>query len=393
MTSAGVARCINEALPEEVFGVIFEEHAKLEWKAPLIDEQVCRQWRQTILCSPRAWAHMEIGYSFRSAPSKLHQWLDRSGSAPLHIQIIDWHQDVEKALDQHCKRIQSIVLRRDHIAFLENRSFPILQSLTIESLNISTPVRRWSASGAMPALRSLQANYISLGALPSNIFPLLRALALSTVHDCDSIIRNSYHSLTSLMLGYISLQDTSESLELPSLIFLSLFSVKNIKHRMNVPALTTYHESGIMERESFSVSLPSLIEYGIYRPHEESPFNVTKLHQCYPNISRLSTRARPSTVKLFLRSLSSQPTALPMLQMLAVDVVYSSTIYSGEDKESMMNDVSVRNMASSVKMELYFDGKVRSPLYFGIVRDYINHGQSKLTSTPSTRIFTIEDGL
>ena len=32
-----VTPCINEALPSEVFGVIFEEHAKLEWVAPVID--------------------------------------------------------------------------------------------------------------------------------------------------------------------------------------------------------------------------------------------------------------------------------------------------------------------------------------------------------------------
>ena len=387
MTSTPVARCINEALPEEVFGVIFEEHAKLEWGAPLIDGQVCRQWRQTILCSPRAWAHLRIVYEFKSAPSKLHQWLDRSGSAPLHIKAIHWPGSLEEVLDQHCKRIQSILLRGCHVAFLENRSFPILQSLTIDSLTNEIPVIRCSP---MPALRFLQARSISMGALPSNVFPPLRFLALFKSHDCDSIIRHSYHSLTSLMLGYISMQDTSESLEFPSLRFLSLHIVKNIKHRMNVPALTTYHESDIMEEESFPMSLPSLIEYGIYRPKDISPFNVTKLHQCYPNISRLSTRARPSNVRQLLHSLSGQPTALPMLQILAVDVMYNSTPYSGEDKESMMNVVSVRNMASSVKMELCFDGRARLPLYFGDVSVYINKYQSKLTSILSTRILVFE---
>ena len=378
MTSAAVARFISEVLPEEVFGVIFEEHAKLEWKAPLIDGQVCRQWRQTILRSPRAWAHLQIGYSFTSDPLKLYQWLDRSGSAPLHIHLeaVDWTRDVEKALDQHYRRIQSIALHRPHIAFLENRSFPILRSLTIDTLNFSTPVIRWGAFGAMPALRSLQVRSTSIGALPSNIFPPLRFLALFMAHDCDSIIRHSYHSLTSLMLIRTSLlQDTSQPLEFPSLILLSLCKVYNIKHRMNVPALTTYHESDIMEGESFPMSLPSLIEYGIYRSNSKSPINVTKLHQSYPNISRLSVRARPSAVKLFIHSLSSQPTALPMLQILAVDVVYNSTPYSGEDKESMMNDVSVRNVAGIVKMELCFDGRARLPLYFGDVSVYINKYQ------------------
>ena len=79
-----------------------------------------------------------------------------------------------------------------------------------------------------------------------------------------------------------------------------------------------------------------------------------------------------------------------MLQILAVDVVYNSVKYSGEYKNSMMKDVSARNMASSVKMELCFDGSVRFPLYFGNVSVYINNGQGKLTSTLRTRIFFIE---
>ena len=368
MTSAPVVRCINEILPEEVLGVVFEEHAKLEWRAPLIDGQVCRQWRQTILRSPRVWAHLEIGENFQSAPSKLLQWLDRSGSAPLHILAINWIQGVKGALARHCKRIESISLDHHHLDFFENNSFPILQSLTIRAWNINTPMIRWSAWRAMPNLRYLRASYVSMGTLPLNFFPPLRVLALYMVHHCDFIIQNTYYSLTSLMLRCISLKYTSESLELPSLKFLSLFDVKNIKHRMNVPALTTYHEGGRIEEEPFSMSLPFLIEYGIRRIRSKSSLNVTRLHQCYPNISRLSVRAYPSDVKQFLHSLSHQPTALPMLRILALGALYESLKYSGEDKESMMNDVLVRNMASSVKMELCFDGLARVPLHFGNVR-------------------------
>ena len=368
MTSAPAAPCINEVLPEEVFGVIFEEHAKLEWRAPLIDGQVCCQWRQTILRSPRAWAHLEIGANFQSAPSKLHQWLDRSGSAPLHIRAISLIWGREEVLDQHCGRIESISLSGHCLAFLKNRSFPILQSLTIEAWNIKNLVIRWSAWRAMPRLHYLRASHVSMDTLPLDLFLPLRVLALYVVNDCDFTIRNSSHSLTSLILRCISLKYTSESLEFPSLKFLSLFDVGNIKHRMNVPALTTYHEGGRIEEESFSMSLPFLIEYGISRIYSKSPLNVTRLHQCYPNISRLSVRAYPSDVKQFLHSLSRQPTTLPMLRILALGAAYEPKEYRGEDKDSMMDDVLVRNMASSVKMELCFDGMVRFPLRFGNVR-------------------------
>ena len=374
MTSTPVAPCINEVLPEEVFGVIFEEHAKLEWRAPLIDGQVCCQWWKTILRSPRVWSHLEIGRNFTSAPWKLHQWLDRSGSAPLHVLAINWIRGVEEVLDQHRERIKSISLYGHRLTFFENRSFPILQSLALEAWNVNDPVIRWSAWHAMPELRCLRASYISMDTLPLNIFPPLRVLTLHRANDCDLVIRNSHYLLTSLTLGRILLHYTSESLEFPSLRFLSLLAVKNIKHRMNVPALITYHESEMMEEESFSVPLPFLIEYGTYRLHDDPPLNIRKLHQCYPNISRLSVRARSSDVKLFLHSLSGQPTALPMLRILAVGALYGYKKYSREDKDNMMNDAVIRNIAGSVKMELCFDGMVRVPLYFAIVRVCIHEG-------------------
>ena len=72
-----------------------------------------------------------------------------------------------------------------------------------------------------------------------------------------------------------------------------------------------------------------------------------------------------------------------MLRILAVGTLvswmkYSEEKYSEEDKDSMMNGIFTRNMASSVKIELCFDGIVRVPLYFGNIRVYINEGLRKL---------------
>ena len=393
MTNAPVARCINEVLPEEVFGVIFEEHSKLEWRAPVIDAQVCHQWRQTILHSPRVWTYLEFPRSCKPTPLNLHQWLDRSGSVPFHIQLMDWIRGAEEVLDPHCKRIKSIESSGSSLSFLENRSFPILRSLTIKAGYNNPPVIDWSACCVMPELRSFRAIDISAYALPSNtnIFPALRVLALHRTGSCYSIIRNTSHSLTSLMLDFISFKSTSGSLEFPSLRFLSLFEVTNIKHQMNVPALTVYHESGRPEEESFSMSLPSLIEYGIRRVKEEPFLDATKLHECYPNISRLSVRAHPSDVKLFLHSLGRQPTALPMLRILAVASQCSwMDDFSEEDKHSMRNDVFMRNMAGS-NMELSFDGRVRIPIYIAYVRVYINEGERKLTSPLRSQIIPLDD--
>jgi len=389
MKSAPLTPCINEALPEEVLGVIFEEHAKLEWKAPVIDGQVCRQWQQIILRSPRAWAHLDISKFSKSPSSKLHQWLDRSGSVPLHIKATKCIQGIEEVLGRHHKRIKSIEMSGypTNLALLENRSFPILQSLNITGPGSHNSVVHCHA---MPELRSLQAHFISMDYLPPNAVPPLRDLILYKVKDCDYIIQNSYRSLTSLMLSRIALQYTLETLEFPSLRFLSLYEVKNVKHRMDVPALTTYHESEGVKEESFSMPLPFLVEYGFYSYQSIAPPNVTNLHQHYPNISRLSFRTYAGDAKLFCRSLCDQPTALPMLRIFAAQAKYFCADYSREDKHSMMNDVFERNMANSVKMELCFD-RNRVPLYFGDVSVYTNEGQSELTSTLSARITPIED--
>lgn len=53
---------INEILPIEILGIIFEELAKLEWNAPTMDGRVCRLWRQSTLSAPRAWAYLEQGH-------------------------------------------------------------------------------------------------------------------------------------------------------------------------------------------------------------------------------------------------------------------------------------------------------------------------------------------
>ena len=364
--------CINEVLPAEVFGVIFEEHAKLEWRAPVIDGLVCRQWRRIVLRSPRAWSHIEIGDDFRSAPSKLlQQWLGRSGTAPLHIRVSDlW--DVKEILDQHHKRIESLTVCHDLAqSLLENRSFPILQSLTIYGRGIAFHLNTW---GAMPVLHSLRVSYISADVLSSKSFPAMRVLALSVVKEYDYIMQNSYNSLTTLMLHHVHAPYSSGTMEFPSLSFLSLCSVTNLKHRMSVPALTTYHEGYMSEEESFSMPLLLLTEYGIYESLDSPFLNATRLHQSYPNLSRISLRARVSIVKPFLHSLSGQPTSLPMLRILAVEFPFDIEGLSSEGEESMMNDVSVRNTATSVKMELCFDGRLQSPLYFGHVRVYIKYG-------------------
>ena len=370
MTSAPVTFCINEALPIEIFGVIFEEHAKLEWQAPVKDGRVCRLWRQIILRCPQAWAHLELNSFDQPDPSVLRRWLDRSGAAPLHIRADECTPNVDELLDRHHERIESLIVDCGSYSMFENRSFPILQSLTVDYWN-ETDIheRLW---GAMPKLLDLRTCFIDIDILPSSTFPPLRTLALFKVYSCDSLLRNPNNSLTSIMLDELSLDDTSGSLDFPSLTFLSLYGVNNLKHRMNIPVLTTYHEGGGTEEEEFPTPLPMLAEYGIFQsgsPLPASLCSVMKLHQCYPNLQRLSIRARPSNFMSFLQSFVIQPTVMPVLRILAVGSSDSGVSYSKGLEGDIMDHITARNITSKVMITVHFEDSepLKVPLFFGAV--------------------------
>ena len=369
MTSAPWTLCINEALPIEILGVIFEEHAKLEWRAPVKDGRVCRLWRQIILGCPRAWAYLELNRGYDGpTPSVLRRWLDRSGTAPLHIRIHDFIPKVDELLDRHHERIESLIMDGGSSSMFENRSFPILQSFTVDTWHhLKTHGSPW---GAMPKLLDLSACFIDIDILPSRTFPPLRTLALFRVDSCDRLLQNS---LTSIMLDEISLDDTSGSLDFPSLTFLSLYAVKNLKHRMNVPVLATYHEGGGTEEEEFPTPPPFLAEYGIFHIGGALFPDVMKLHRCYPNLHRLSIRAYPSDFMSFLHSFVGQPTAIPMLRILAVGTSDSRVSYSKELEYEIINHVTGRNFTSKVKITVHFEDSApfEVPLFFGAVRIHI----------------------
>ena len=362
--------CINEALPIEMLGVIFEEHAKLEWQAPVKDGRVCRLWRQIMLHCPRAWAHLELDMIYEPDPSVLRLWLDRSGAAPLHIQADSYTPNIDWLLDRHHERIESLIVDSGPYSMFENRSFPILQSLTVDYWNeTGTHESPW---GAMPKLLDLRTCFINIDILPLSTFPPLRTLALHNVDSCDCLLRNSNNSLTSMMLEELSLDDTSGLLDFPSLTFLSLYAVKNLKRRMRVPVLTAYHEGGGTEEEDFSTPLPLLAEYGIFQPESPPPgllCSVTKLHQCCPNLQRLSIRAYPPDFMSFLHSFVIQPTVLPVLSILAVGPSESGVSYGKGLEDDIIDRITDRNITSKVKITVHFEDSepFEVPLFFGAV--------------------------
>ena len=300
---------IYEILPTEILEIIFDEH---EWEAPTIDGRVCRLWRRIVLNTPRVWAYLKIPKFYEPSMGELRLQLHRSSLAPLHIEShTKRRNDCERLYNlfsDHCTRIISLRMPHGSKSFFEGLDFPCMRLLDVAYWYTV----RW---GSTPKLQHLYLGAQQWSMVRLSELAPLKILALSCF-NCMSFLRHS-QSLTTLMLRNVHLMDViSSPVTFPSLTYLSLFGVRGLKPHVNAPRLVTYHEEGLMASESFSISLPSLVEYGAYQSLASSSDPAT-LHLTFPNIQRLAIRADDFVLLSFFTSLASQPYSLPALQTIS----------------------------------------------------------------------------
>ena len=372
---------IHEVLPSEILAMVFENHAKLEWRAPAIDGRVCRLWRQIVLNAPRAWAYLEICNYRRRGPSKsnLLLWLDRSCTAPLHIRVEEtflfgWSINDSRLycllFDYHA-RIASLRMGLVDLAFFEGRDFPRMRLLDVRRWyrrDYSSHPVQW---GRMPKLRSLYLGPTNVDAVPLDSPPPLKTLVLHII-KCTSLSRHS-PSLVTLMLHTTRLKDAiSGPMDFPSLTHLALFGVRGLKPHINAPYLVTYYESGCMIGESFSAPIPSLVEYGVCGIDKSLDSAPTEWHRSFPNIQKLFIRAEPFVHISLLHSLATHPHSLPALQMISSG---SSRIWGEElaksDQETMESLIQARSEACLRDIALCFE--LGQPLHIAPSYVYVSH--------------------
>ena len=389
---------MHGVLPTEIVGAIFEEHAKLEWRAPAIDGQVCRLWRQIVLNTPRAWAYLEIDHGKRPGVASLDMWLRRSGTTPLHIRISrDFTPDKHinnrtfyDLLSEHHKRIAFLEMQWGGRSFFEGRDFPCLQILHVADWDppYFLSMVPW---GSMPELRSLRLGVINWCVVPLDTLTSLSMLALYgtpliSFPECSQ-------SLTRLMLDDVSFADPlSGQTTFPSLTYLSLYDVGGFKPHISAPSLVIYHEGGYSVDESFDAPLPSLVEYGV---HDLTARNSCpeKWHLSFPNILRLSIRAIRPVLLSFLGSLANQPLLLPSLQTISVGHSRRVKEIPEGFRETMESLVRRRSEACGTFVVLCVetDAPFQIPLLFGAVSGpYIGFPCALLTHARN-RTFLTED--
>jgi hypothetical protein len=355
--------------------MVFEEHAKLEWRAPAIDGRVCRIWRQIILNTPRVWAYLEIGDDEQPRVGELRSWLGQSGAAPLHIRIDNdamfyKHNNKRELYDllrSYHTRVVSLRMAWGDPSLFEGREFPCMRLLDIRHWSwprFPSPPVQWDL---LPELRSLRLGIAEGFVAPLNGLAPLKRLALYNT-TCTSLLRHS-PSLTTLMLDEVYLGDVlSGPVAFPSLTYLSLYNVIGFKPYIHAPCLVTYHQGGDMRDESFSTPLPSLVEYGVYGINFGDQ-DFIAWHRSFPNLLRLSIRATPIALKSFLGSLSSHLQSLPVLCTICVGVTHWGIKVLEEDREIMESLVRVRSKVPHIDVSLYVEMRSPSqiPLFFGDV--------------------------
>ena len=371
---------INDILPVEILGSIFEERAKLEWRAPVIDGQVCRLWRQVVLNTPRAWAYLEVYSHNMPSGSQLRLWLHRSGAAALlHIRVdcdipllgrSNTHPLDDFLSDCHT-RIASLQMDNAELFFLERKAFPCLRFLDVRHREITYSTLAPIQWGPMPQLQSLCLGPTNFCVAPLGGVAPLKMLSLNSV-NCASLPRHS-PSLTKLMLQNVSLEGViSGPLAFPSLTFLSLFDVTGLKPHIEAPCLATYHDGGRSIRESFSAPLQSIVEYGIYHHYDEN-LHPTEWNYYFPNISRLSMRATPYNLSLVVDSLFGDKHLLPALQMIAIKNLGHSI--TEHELKCMKRQVWERNKAYHTDVVLHIEHRLPDhiPLFFaGVSRNLLD---------------------
>jgi len=363
---------INDILPVEMFGSIFEEHAKLEWRAPAIDGRVCRLWRQVVLNTPRAWAYPEVHSHDRPTISELRLWLHRSGTALLHIRV-DYNIPLlgpnntpllYNLLSDYHARIASLDIVNAPLSFLVRKAFPRMQFLDVrrwDSYPYSTlPPIQW---GPMPQLRSLRLGPTSFCVAPLDGVAPLKVLTLHRV-NCTPLPRHTL-SLTKLMLEEVSLDGIiSGPLAFPSLTLLSLFNVTGLKRHIEAPYLSTYHDGGRSIGESFSAPLQSLVEYGIYNADpsrlEPNGLDPTVWNYYFPNVSRLSMRVPLDTLESLLDAIFGDTHLLPALKVISVRNM--SLIPLIEGQKIMESRLRRQDKACRTGVVLYIEYRLPDPI-------------------------------
>ncbi|KAF5364561.1 hypothetical protein D9758_005500 [Tetrapyrgos nigripes] len=201
-------------LPAELLGRIFEivceetptllsktnpSRIKIYQQPPFTLASVCRGWRHIVIGTSKLWSNLRLLPTTQDAISQLEPrfrlCLARSGIHPLSIDISFAAEDresnrlVDLLIDQSARwrdaRI-SAEMNSEMFPTLSGRSFPLLESLSIDDHYASPELHLFNAA---PRLSSLKVNALPLTEIPITFTPINHVTHLELQGACPSVYR------------------------------------------------------------------------------------------------------------------------------------------------------------------------------------------------------------
>lgn len=376
MTAVSTYSPINEMLPTEILGLVFEEHTLLHWNAPVVDGLVCRLWRQLILHTPGAWSRIAVR-KVKVGPSveALRLWLDRAKSSPLHLQFEHDSEELQRLVAQYHTSISYLLWSCENFKVFDDRSFPNLRCLHITSWRQCSP-----KFGAMERLEHLNLVSMHPDILDIKRIPPLKSITARYSYP-SQLLQHSQATLTSLILKVVHIYIPT-TLDLPNLRYLSVFEVTGIRPIINASRLEVFYESDIIMGQWFSTPMPSVIQYSTC--HTDGPLKIDAA-TLYPNIRFLALRLFPRHVVEYLKIFDSQEfengDRLSKLEVVELRYAYTpSNKFSTREatllRERMQQIIEKRERGSGLKLQIWFrhGGPFSLPMRPAEVRPFRHRG-------------------
>lgn len=130
---------------------------------------VCSMWAACLLASKELWAKVYIPWSSSDkAVRRIKQLLERSGDAPLELEIKGHSPQVDEAIASHADRWRSLTIYRPLLTRKSalNLAAPKLESLALEGSSAPEPINTGLVAPLLgnhaPNLRSMYSTYLDI---------------------------------------------------------------------------------------------------------------------------------------------------------------------------------------------------------------------------------------
>ena len=397
-------------MPVEIIAIILLEWTTLEWFAPAIARQICRDLMEITDSSPHLWSKMCLPYHSSATADDVVEWLRRAKSVPKEILLETEDLEIVSAALEGAKDATSLIYRIPIFKeFLPSQEevirlpihMPHLRHLHLDTSNIydflslsnifglSNP----SHSARFPCLTVLHLFFIDLinFDITPGLFPAVRRLLLHSV--CGPILDlvqvcsgTLEHLRVTINFTYDGQLHPDGRIYLPILKVLIVEDALGIVSNIEAPTLRLIY-ADLAEINGSTRTFSSVVEWVTRQcPSLFREMDITEHLQNMPSLQHLMIFQHTETIKRCFASLHDNPRICPHLHFIEV-VDFADTsppfILDNDSKELLKACVAwraesvpeftlqfVENRVHVTRLEEYYTASVGS---FIVMRNHLSH--------------------